>query len=95
MDLLKRYNPHVDNKDFAKTLAEYLGESLQPDWEDVESRQCVQRCRIMLARAPESDFAIQRAIGWLENAEYSTDPHATHIAARMVASVMPTFSDQR
>lgn len=84
----RRYNPNMNNEYFMKTFVEYLAEPLRADWVDLVPTICKSRCRLMVERAMERDFATQRALGWLENAEHSADPHVAYVAGRMMASVM-------
>lgn len=83
----------MDNHCFADTLIEYLPDSIRPGWAHMASEECELYGRQLLEQAREADWAAQRALGWLENAQYSADPHATRVAARMMASVVTTMMD--
>jgi hypothetical protein len=84
----------MDAACFATTFIEYLPGCLRARWAGMQSDECELKGRILLEQAPESDWAAQRALGWLENARYAADPHATDLAARMMASVVTMMTDR-
>jgi hypothetical protein len=83
----------MNNDCFANTLIEYLPDSLRSKWAHMKSKECELYGRLLLEKAPESDWVTQRALGWLKNAQYSADPNAIHVAARMMASVVMMMAD--